>query len=333
MLEEHEQLALPRGVRLCSLCPGLTITEFHQVYLDWRPAEKLVVRGGLHEITLGNQRFVGNVGWRQNRQSFEGIRVDFTGLADTTLTYAWVSQARQVSGASRPMNSHLGELEHVFVGIGALRAYGYLLDWDEASQAGLSTLSYGASLAGAPKLSERMTLPYRIELAQQNFTDFLTGLYNRRGFFTAVKPLSHLSQRNNQSVGIMLADVDDFKKVNDRLGHETGDRVLKEVAAILKSSVRTSDLVARYGGEEFIVFASTAGRDSVGTLAEKIRKNVESGLRGSARVTVSIGVADSRLPRNVDEGIDRLIRRADRSLYEAKNSGKNRVARSPESAS
>lgn len=144
------------------------ITEFHQAYLDWRPAEKLSVRGGLHEITLGNHRFIGNVGWRQNRQSFEGVRVDFTGLADTTLTYAFLSRAHQVNGASRPMGSHLAELEHLFAGIGALRAYGYLLDWDEASQAGLSTLSYGASLAGAPKLSEQLTLPYRIELAQQN---------------------------------------------------------------------------------------------------------------------------------------------------------------------
>ena len=172
-----------------------------------------------------------------------------------------------------------------------------------------------------------------IELARQNSTDFLTGIYNRRGFFAAVKPLSHLSQRNNQSVGILLADVDDFKEINDRLGHEAGDRVLKEVAAIMKSSVRTSDLVARYGGEEFIVFLSTAGRDSVKTLAEKIRKNVESGTRGSAPVTVSIGIADSRLPRDVDGGLDRLIRRADKSLYHAKTSGKNRVAHSREFSS
>jgi len=166
-----------------------------------------------------------------------------------------------------------------------------------------------------------------IELAQQNSTDYLTGIYNRRGFFSAVKPLSHLSQRNDQSVGIMLADVDDFKKINDRLGHEAGDEVLKKVAGIMKSSVRTSDLVARYGGEEFIVFISTAERDSVRTLAEKIRKNVESGMKGDARVTVSIGVADSKLPRDVEEGLGRLIRQADKSLYHAKSSGKNRVAR------
>jgi hypothetical protein len=144
------------------------ITELNQVYLDWKPTSELTLRGGMHEMTLGNQRFVGNVGWRQNRQSFEGARIDFTGLADTTLTYAWVSRARQVNGASRPMESHLAELEHAFAGIGALRVYGYLLDWDEESQAVLSSLSYGASLVGAPRLSERVKLPYRVELAQQN---------------------------------------------------------------------------------------------------------------------------------------------------------------------
>jgi hypothetical protein len=144
------------------------ITEFHQAYLDWRPLEQLALRGGLQEVLLGNQRFVGNVGWRQNRQSFEGARVDFTGFSDTTLTYTWVARAHQISGASRPMGSHLAEVEHAFARVGALRVYGYLIDWDEPAQAGLSTLSYGASLAGAPRLSERFTLPYRIELAQQS---------------------------------------------------------------------------------------------------------------------------------------------------------------------
>lgn len=187
---------------------------------------------------------------------------------------------------------------------------------------------YGSNNPGLELLGETLQSMWKrnIELAQQNSTDFLTGVYNRRGFFTAVKPLSHLSQRNNQNVGLMLADVDNFKMINDRLGHDEGDKVLKKVAAIMKSSVRTSDLVARYGGEEFIVFLSTVDRNSVKMLAEKVRKNVESKMKGSARVTVSIGVADSKLPRDVDDGLDKLIKQADKSLYRAKNSGKNRVA-------
>ncbi|MBN2184427.1 MAG: diguanylate cyclase [Candidatus Krumholzibacteriota bacterium] len=165
-----------------------------------------------------------------------------------------------------------------------------------------------------------------LELARQNSTDFLTGIYNRRGFFAAVKPLSHLSQRNSHNVGIMIADVDDFKKVNDSQGHEAGDTVLKNIAEIMRSSVRSSDLVARFGGEEFIIFLSTVDRSSVWELAENVRKNIESGTSGSIPVTVSIGVADGRLPRDVDQGFDKLIQRADKELYRAKAEGKNRVA-------
>ena len=172
-----------------------------------------------------------------------------------------------------------------------------------------------------------------IKLAEQSSMDFLTGIYNRYGFFTAVKPLSHLSQRNNQNVGLMIADVDDFKEINDRLGHDAGDKVLKKVAAIMKSSVRTSDLVGRYGGEEFIVFLSTVDRNSIKTLAEKVRRNVEAKMKGSAHVTVSIGIADSKLARDVDEDLKKLIKRADKSLYHAKRSGKNRVSYYRESSS
>ncbi len=164
-----------------------------------------------------------------------------------------------------------------------------------------------------------------IELARQNSTDFLTDIYNRRGFYAAIRHLSHLSQRNSHNVGIIIADVDDFKKINDRYGHDEGDRVLKDIAATMKSSIRGSDIVARFGGEEFIIFLSTVERDSIESLAENIRKNVESGFTGEVRATISIGVADSILSRDVDAGINDLIRRADNSLYRAKAEGKNRV--------
>lgn len=167
---EHDNLgagSLANGVTDRPVIADPEITEFNQAYLDWRPIETLVLRGGLHEITLGNQRFVGNVGWRQNHQSFEAARVDFTGLADTTLTYAYVSRVHRINGGSDPMGSHLAELEHAFSRVGTLRAYGYLLDYDDRDRAGLSTLTWGASLAGAPRLSDRLTLPYRAEVAHQ----------------------------------------------------------------------------------------------------------------------------------------------------------------------
>ena len=168
---EHNNLgagSLSNGVTDRPVIADPELTEFNQAYLDWRPVETLVLRGGLHEITLGNHRFVGNVGWRQNHQSFEAARVDFTGLADTTLTYAYVSRVHRINGGSEPMGSHLAELEHAFARIGSLRAYGYLLDYDDQRQAGLSTVTWGASLAGAPKLTDRLSLPYRVELAHQS---------------------------------------------------------------------------------------------------------------------------------------------------------------------
>ena len=164
------------------------------------------------------------------------------------------------------------------------------------------------------------------ELARQSAHDALTGVLNRRGFFAALKPLSHLSQRNDRSVAIMVVDVDDFKGVNDQLGHQAGDEVLRQVATSMKSSVRASDLVGRYGGDEFIVFLSIVGEGATEALAESIRKGVETGtVVGGAPVTVSIGVAEGRLPQHVDDGLEQFIRRADELLYRAKRNGKNRV--------
>jgi diguanylate cyclase (GGDEF)-like protein len=164
------------------------------------------------------------------------------------------------------------------------------------------------------------------ELARQSAHDALTGILNRRGFFAALKPLSHLSQRNDRMVAVMLADVDDFKEVNDRLGHHAGDDVLRLVATTMRASVRASDLVGRYGGEEFIVFLSAVEEGAARTIAEDMRKSVETVTAGGGpAVTVSIGVAEARLPQDVDEGLDGLIRRADASVYRAKSDGKNRV--------
>jgi diguanylate cyclase (GGDEF)-like protein len=165
------------------------------------------------------------------------------------------------------------------------------------------------------------------ELARQSSRDSLTGILNRKGFFAALKPVSHLSQRNDRTVAVMVIDVDDFKQVNDLFGHPAGDEALRKVAAAMRSSVRASDLVARYGGDEFVVFLSVVTPGAAKSIAEDIRKQVEvlSGGDGVA-ITVSIGLAEGRLPLSVDVGIEQLIQRADASMYRAKRGGKNRVA-------
>ena len=164
------------------------------------------------------------------------------------------------------------------------------------------------------------------ELARQSAHDALTGALNRRWFFAALKPLSHLSQRDDRAVAVMIADIDDFKQVNDRLGHGAGDEVLRRVAKTMRSGVRASDLVGRYGGEEFIVFLSAVDHSAAAAVGEKLRHDVEEETaREGTAVTVSIGTAEGTLPRDVDEGLHELIRRADAALYKAKGAGKNTV--------
>jgi diguanylate cyclase (GGDEF)-like protein len=163
------------------------------------------------------------------------------------------------------------------------------------------------------------------KLAVLSSTDELTGLYNRRGFFHAVKPLLHLAQRNGNHVSFMVCDLDDFKKINDTHGHQVGDTVLKQVATIMSDNIRASDVVGRYGGEEFIICFSTISKNSVIRLAEKIREAVKSETSDDIPVTISVGIAGSKLEQDIDDGMSKLIQRADGYMYQAKAKGKNQV--------
>lgn len=167
-------------------------------------------------------------------------------------------------------------------------------------------------------------------LAQTSRNDALTGVLNRRGLFEAMHTLTHVAQRNDLDVGILLLDVDDFKRVNDAHGHQMGDEVLKQVASVVKAELRGSDLVGRYGGEEFLVFLPGTASDRVGSVGEKVRAAVEAGTRRLLPVTVSVGAATGRAAGAPVQLVDALVARADKNLYEAKRGGKNRVVGEPE---
>ena len=126
----------------------------------------------------------------------------------------------------------------------------------------------------------------------------------------------------------MMLDIDHFKQVNDTYGHEAGDIVLKEIARILQTSVRSSDLVIRYGGEEFMLILMDAKGENGEWVAEKIRTNIESQRialpAGKLQRTVSIGVAD--FPADSDD-FWQCVKYADTALYSAKGAGRNRVER------
>ncbi len=143
------------------------LTELNQAYLDWKPLDSLPIRGGRQEIIIDNARFIGNVGWRQNHQSFDAATIHFTGVEHLDLGLTHIARQRTVNGASLPMSTnHLGGA-YTFEGFGTLRAYLLSIDYDQESLWALSTITVGASFAGTTKIGDDLALTYRVELATQ----------------------------------------------------------------------------------------------------------------------------------------------------------------------
>jgi two-component system chemotaxis family response regulator WspR len=178
--------------------------------------------------------------------------------------------------------------------------------------------------------SQRRLIETNQELQRLTNMDGLTGLSNRRYFNEFSAPQWKLAIRERAPVGILMVDVDNFKKYNDTYGHLAGDEVLKGVGAtMMKSVTRPTDLPARFGGEEFVVLLPASPLESVQTVGERLRNNVQE-LRiphvastVCGHVTVSVGGAVT-IP-GPDDTLLALIETADQALYEAKRNGKNRV--------
>ncbi len=191
------------------------------------------------------------------------------------------------------------------------------------------------TLALAAALATRLARPFAqivgdvARLSRQANTDGLTGLANRRLLAEWLEDELIRATKNDTSVSLVMADIDNFKQINDSFGHQTGDEVLREFAAALTRSVRETDLAARYGGEEFVVVLPGASLVNAARAAEQMRKTAaEVEVRGRngeiARFTVSFGVAEFPTYANAEA----LIAAADAALYQAKRGGKNRVATS-----
>jgi two-component system, cell cycle response regulator len=162
-------------------------------------------------------------------------------------------------------------------------------------------------------------------LEHEALTDALTGMHNRRYFDDAVNEYLEQFRRIDKPVGLMILDLDHFKKVNDTYGHDVGDEVLRQIARCLQEFTRYHDVVARLGGEEFAIVAPNMNKEGLFKLADRIRNAVSSlNIRSGnvhLRVTMSIGLAiwDHR------ETAEDLYKRADMQLYQAKRTGRNRV--------
>ena len=181
-----------------------------------------------------------------------------------------------------------------------------------------------------------------IENEKGSETDQLTGLRNKRGYETQIPQLLSMEKRSNHACSMLVIDFDHFKNVNDEYGHGAGDEVLKIISAIMKDTVRASDIIFRYGGEEFVVFLPSTDSKQAESVAEKIRAEVEkatitvtdsAGKKVNLRKTISVGcVGTNQLPDwkkydtdNSGKFLGKMFSAADKSAYKSKLDGRNRV--------
>ena len=159
-------------------------------------------------------------------------------------------------------------------------------------------------------------------------TDGLTGIFDRRYIISKFEVEFDRAKRLNRELGCILIDIDYFKKINDTYGHQSGDKVLKEVTVLIGDTIRTYDVLGRYGGEEFLIILPEANFETARILAERIRKHLRqnetiiSYLSRDLVFTISLGVVEMR---DDDKNIDDMIARVDKGLYKAKGEGRDRV--------
>lgn len=153
-------------------------------------------------------------------------------------------------------------------------------------------------------------------------TDTLTETYNRRKFDEVVGQEHHRAEHEKIPFSLIMFDLDHFKKVNDKFGHNVGDQVLKHLCRLIRGLIRQGDLLIRWGGEEFLLLLPATEIDEAGPFAERVRLEVEQEEFPTAgQITISLGVAQLQ----AGDSIDALLKRVDNALYRAKQEGRNRV--------
>jgi diguanylate cyclase (GGDEF)-like protein len=163
----------------------------------------------------------------------------------------------------------------------------------------------------------------KAQLWDMAVTDSLTGLYVRRYFLAKLQEEIRRAERYNKVISVVMADLDNFKTINDNYGHDTGDQVLRTVGKFLQKNIREVDIIARYGGEEFVLMIPEADQDAAFALSERLRAQFAQVERENLpQITMSLGIAT--YPFDGLEMED-LIRKADAAMYAAKQAGRNKV--------
>ncbi len=176
--------------------------------------------------------------------------------------------------------------------------------------------------------SDEIEREYHAKLFDFAARDALTGMYNKRFVVNELENYCRIARRSQRAFSVILIDIDDFKQINDRYGHLSGDEYLKHMAGLIRDTLRDQDIAGRIGGEEFLVVLPETAIDGAMQLAVRLRKRVEEfvlPLQGQdVRTTISAGVCQyQRGMKDVKE----LLDLADHALYEAKRSEKNKVMR------
>lgn len=194
----------------------------------------------------------------------------------------------------------------------------------------INKLNKSSLLRMIENILEKSTLRNEIQkanekMAQMATIDKLTGLYNRRFFNDAIEDEFERSKRYDTEMLVLFVDLDFFKKVNDTYGHAAGDMVLKKVSQVFKKIKRKNDIVCRYGGEEFSIILPNIDQDNGFEVAQKYRRAIEKDNfkynKHRFKITTSVGLASSNDAENVEE----LLKNADKALYKAKETGRNKV--------
>ncbi|MGA9495377.1 MAG: GGDEF domain-containing protein [Terriglobales bacterium] len=156
--------------------------------------------------------------------------------------------------------------------------------------------------------------------------DFLSGIHNRAAIIGLLDREATRCRRTGQEMGVMIADIDHFKLINDTYGHPVGDEVIKQFAVKISSALRPYDSVGRLGGEEFLILVPNCALQEAALVAERLRSSVATDKfvigQWIIPVTVSIGVSTLT---GADPDVDKILQTVDSALYEAKNNGRNRV--------
>ena len=243
--------------------------------------------------------------------------------------YALTTAARMEFFALDPIFGHLLDLAEPEVGRRRHVAYdGHI---DRLIEAFGQAFAPGSTQAFLAQMLQRAQRDNRV-LAHYATHDPLTGLGNRRALAAQANQLTAWAARYGRPLSFLLLDIDEFKNVNDEHGHASGDLALEALAGALAATVRTSDFASRYGGDEFAVFAPELDPAGARELAQRIARaardvRVTAADGAEITLTVSVGIATALDPPDSDpRDVDELLAAADRSLYAAKNSGRDRVA-------